>query len=46
MTMVLGAVLAYLGCDVIVSRTTEEEMLRCPMGSKLVKVLRMIKVYR
>ncbi|RHV92337.1 hypothetical protein DXA96_01040 [Lachnospiraceae bacterium OF09-33XD] len=43
---VLVAVLAYLVLYVIVSRTTEEEMLRFPMGSKLVKVLRMIKVYR
>ena len=43
---ILIAVLVYLVFYVIVSKTTEEEMRKFPMGSKLVKILRLIKVYR
>ena len=43
---VLLAVMVYLVLYVIVTKTTEEEMKRFPLGTKLVKVLRIIKVYR
>ncbi|MCQ2500283.1 MAG: polysaccharide biosynthesis protein [Lachnospiraceae bacterium] len=40
------AMLVYMVSYVKVSHTTEEEMRRFPMGTKLVKVLRMIRIYR
>ncbi len=43
---ILAAILVYLVGYVKVSHTTEEEMRRFPMGTKLVKVLRMIRIYR
>lgn len=43
---VVLAVLVYLILYVIVTKTSEEEMRKFPMGGKLVKVLRMLKIYR
>lgn len=43
---VVIAVVAYLVLYVIVSRTSEEEMRRFPLGGKLVQVLRILRVYR
>ena len=43
---VLLAVIVYLILYVVVTKTSEEEMRRFPMGGKLVKVLRMLKIYR
>ncbi len=43
---ILLAVVVYLILYVVVTRTSEEEMRKFPMGGKLVKVLRMLKVYR
>ncbi|HIS81150.1 MAG TPA: polysaccharide biosynthesis protein [Candidatus Scatomonas merdavium] len=43
---IVVAVVVYLVLYVIVSRTSEEEMRRFPLGSKLVKMLRMLRVYR
>jgi stage V sporulation protein B len=43
---ILIAVAAYLVLYVIVSRTSEEEMRRFPLGNKLVKVLKLLRVYR
>ncbi|MCQ2508898.1 MAG: polysaccharide biosynthesis protein [Lachnospiraceae bacterium] len=43
---ILVAILVYLISYVKVSHTTEDEMRRFPMGTKLVKVLRLIKIYR
>ena len=45
-TAILLAVVVYLILYVVVTRTSEEEMRKFPMGGKLVKVLRMLKVYR
>ncbi len=43
---VLAAIGIYLISYVKVSHTTEEEMRRFPMGTKIVKVLRMLRIYR
>jgi len=43
---ILIAVLVYLVGYVIFSHTTEQEMRRYPMGTKIVKLLRKIRVYR
>ena len=43
---IVVAVVVYLVLYVIVSRTSEEEMRRFPFGSKLVKMLRVLRVYR
>ncbi len=43
---VLGAVLIYLIAYVKVSGITEQELKEFPMGTRMVKVLRKIKVYR
>ncbi len=43
---IIVAVIVYLIVFVIVSRTTPEEMRRFPMGTKIVKFLRLIRVYR
>ena len=43
---IIIAILVYLISYVKVSHTTEDEMRRFPMGTKLVKVLRLIKIYR
>ena len=42
---IVVAVVVYLVLYVIVSRTSEE-MRRFPLGSKLVKMLRVLRVYR
>lgn len=43
---ILIAVVVYLILYVVVTRTSEEEMRKFPMGGKLVKVLRMLRIYR
>ena len=43
---ILLAVIVYLIAFVVCSHTSEEEMRHFPMGGKLVKVLRLVKVYR
>ncbi|MDD7738786.1 MAG: polysaccharide biosynthesis protein [Fusicatenibacter sp.] len=40
------AVLVYMVAYVVVTGTTESEMKKMPMGTKLVKVLRILHVYR
>ena len=46
MIAVLLAVAAYLILYVVVTGTGEEEMRRFPMGGKVVKILRILKIYR
>ncbi len=46
MIAVLLAVAAYLILYVMVTGTGEEEMRRFPMGGKVVKILRILKIYR
>ena len=46
MIAVLLAVVAYLILYVVVTGTGEEEMRRFPMGGKVVKILRILKIYR
>ena len=46
MIAVLVAVAAYLILYVMVTGTGEEEMRRFPMGGKVVKILRILKIYR
>ena len=43
---VLAGMLVYLVMYVICSHTTEEEMYSYPMGGRLVKILRLLHVYR
>lgn len=43
---VFAAILVYMISYVKVSGTTEEEMRRFPMGSKVVQVLRIIRIYK
>ncbi len=43
---ILIAIFVYLIAFVLVSGTKEDEMRKFPMGGKLVRVLRMIKIYR
>ncbi|MGN0362183.1 MAG: oligosaccharide flippase family protein [Bilifractor sp.] len=43
---VLLAVVIYLVVYVVISRTTEEEMYRFPMGGKIVQFMRLLHVYR
>ena len=40
------AVCIYLILYVVVTKTTEEQMRRFPMGRYMVKILRLIRVYR
>lgn len=46
MIAVLLAVATYLILYVVVTGTGEEEMRRFPMGGKVVKILRILKIYR
>ena len=46
MIAVLLAVAAYLILYVVVTGTGEEEMKRFPIGGKVVKILRILKIYR
>ncbi len=43
---IILSILVYLIMYVVFTHTTEEEMLRFPMGSKFVRILKIIKVYR
>lgn len=43
---ILLAIVIYLVAYVVISRTTEEEMYRFPMGGRIVKFMRMLHVYR
>ncbi len=43
---ILAAIVVYLAAYVVISKTTEEEMYRFPMGGKIVKFLRLIRIYR
>ena len=43
---ILIAIVVYLIAFVVVTGTTEAEMRRMPMGTKLVKVLRILRIYR
>ncbi|MBS6196308.1 MAG: polysaccharide biosynthesis protein [Clostridiales bacterium] len=43
---VVGGAMAYLILYVVVTKTTEEQMRKFPMGSYMVKILKMIKVFR
>ena len=43
---VIAAVAAYLVFYVLFGRIPEEELRRYPMGTKLVKIMRLIRVYR
>ena len=43
---ILIAILIYMVSYVFVSGTTEEEMKKFPMGTRIVKVLRILRVYR
>ena len=43
---ILIAIPVYLIGYVVISRTTREEMLHYPMGSKIVRVLELLRVYR
>ncbi|MGN8737304.1 putative polysaccharide biosynthesis protein [Bilifractor sp. HCP3S3_D3] len=43
---ILVAIVVYLVSYVVISKTTEEEMYRFPMGGRIVKFLRMIRIYR
>ena len=42
---ILIAIVVYLIAFVVVTGTTEAEMRRMPMGTKLVKVLRILRIY-
>lgn len=43
---ILVAIVVYLVSYVVISKTTEEEMYRFPMGGRIVKFLRLIRIYR
>jgi len=43
---ILIAIPVYLIGYVVISRTTREEMLHYPMGTKIVRVLELLRVYR
>ena len=43
---ILFAIVVYLVSYVVISKTTEEEMYRFPMGGRIVKFLRLIRIYR
>lgn len=43
---ILAAVIVYLILYVVVTKTTEEEMRRFPMGTKIIRFLRLLHVYR
>lgn len=43
---IAAAVFLYMILYVVVSKTTEEEMRRFPMGTKIVRLLRLIRIYR
>ena len=43
---VIAAVPVYLILYVLVSRVTEEELRRFPLGGRLVRFLQLIRVYR
>ena len=43
---ILIAIVVYLIAFVVVTGTPEAEMRRMPMGTKLVKVLRILRIYR
>ncbi|MDY5113726.1 MAG: polysaccharide biosynthesis C-terminal domain-containing protein, partial [Bilifractor sp.] len=42
---ILVAIVVYLVSYVVISKTTEEEMYRFPMGGRIVKFLRLIRIY-
>ena len=42
----LVAIFAYLILYVVISRTTEDEMLRFPMGRQIVRILKKLRIYR
>ncbi|MGN0434377.1 MAG: oligosaccharide flippase family protein, partial [Bilifractor sp.] len=42
---ILFAIVVYLVSYVVISKTTEEEMYRFPMGGRIVKFLRLIRIY-
>lgn len=41
-----AAVVAYMILFVVVTKTSEEEMRKFPMGTKMIKFLRLIRIYR
>ncbi|MCC6093674.1 MAG: polysaccharide biosynthesis protein [Eubacterium sp.] len=43
---ILLAIVVYLVAYVVISRTTEEEMYRFPMGGRIVKFMKLLHVYR
>lgn len=43
---IILAIIAYLIFYVLISHTTQEELRSYPMGGKLVKLLKLIKIYR
>ena len=42
---ILAAVVVYMILFVVVTKTTEEEMKKFPMGTKMIRFLRLIRVY-
>lgn len=42
---ILAAVVVYMILFVVVTKTTEEEMKKFPMGTKIIRFLRLIRVY-